>query len=118
MVDRTAEVPFDPPVNVIGLHLRVRIAGVKKTIAVVNAELAAEFFAAGFGEDLDAAHAKPVVLGGKRVLVDADFANGTFGRQFAAAETVYEQFAAVRPGGGAGQHLQSVVQIVGVVRQG
>ena len=74
--------------------------------------------AAGFGEDLDAAHADAVVLRGEGILVDADFADGGFGGQAAAGETVDVNLPAVRPGAGAGEGGQVSREVVRVIREG
>src|SRR5262249_15895950 len=86
MAQRPAKVPIDKAVREIRLVVRVWIARVEDAVAIVYVQLAAVFLAAGFSEDLDAAHAQAVVLGRKRILVDADFTDRAFGWQPAAAE--------------------------------
>src|ERR1017187_3799145 len=75
-------------------------------LGFAHSEAAAHRIAARLGEDLDAAEAQPVVFGGERVLVDADFADGFLGRKLAAAEAIDINGAAVGSGAGAGERLQ------------
>ncbi len=77
-----------------------------------------ELLRAGLGDDLNAAVADAVVLGGKRILVDADLEDGGLGRKLAAGESVDVDLAAVRSGRGAGQLLEFSLQFVGVVGEG
>jgi hypothetical protein len=81
----------------------------------VKLKLAVEFFAAGLGEDLDAALAGPVELGGEGVLVDADFADGLLGWKAAAGETIDEDLAAAGAGGGPGEGLEVGGEVGGIV---
>src|SRR6202034_1012908 len=67
--------------------------------------------------DFDAAVTQLVVLGRKRILVNADFANRGLGRKLAGGETVDIHLAAVRSRRGAGQGLQVGQQFVGIVGQ-
>lgn len=67
-------------------------------------------------EDLDAAEAELVVLGRERILIDADLADGVLGGDLAAAESIDEDGASIRTGGGSGERLEvggEVVRIVG-----
>jgi hypothetical protein len=59
-------------------------------------QFAVVVLAAGFGKDLNAAHADTVVLCGERVLIDADFADRSFGRQTSAGETIDVDLPAIR----------------------
>ena len=70
---------------------------------------------ARLGENLDAAEAELVVLGGEGILIDADFADGFLGRKLAAAEAIDVDRAAVGSGAGPGERLQGVGEIVGIV---
>jgi len=57
-------------------------------------------------EQVDAAVAELVVFRGKGILVDADFADGGFGRELASGKSVDVNLTAVRSGGGAREGLQ------------
>ena len=70
---------------------------------------------AWFGEDFDAAVTQPVVFGGKRILIDADFANGSLGRKRAACKTIDVNLAAVRACRGASERLKFGLQLVGII---
>ena len=89
----------------------------KIAVAVHKHERAAQLVGAGLGQNLDSAETEPVVLGGKRVLVDANLADGFLGRQLAAAEPIDVDLAAVGAGAGTGQGLERIGQVVGIVRQ-
>ena len=80
-------------------------------------EITAPLVGSRLCKDLDAAESKFVVLRGKWILVDANFADRVFGRQFASAETINIDRPSTRPGGRAGQRSQVVSQFVGVVCQ-
>jgi len=70
---------------------------------------------ARFGENLDSPVAEFVVLRGKRVLIDADFADGSFGRERAARKSVDVNLAAVRASRRASKRLQFGLQFVGII---
>ena len=53
-----------------------------------DVNLAVDAAGTGLGGDLDSAKAERIVLGGERVLVDLDLADGGFGRELAAGEAV------------------------------
>ena len=61
------------------------------------------------GENLDAAVAELVVFGRKRILIDADFADGGFWRKLACGEAVDINLAAIGAGGGAGEGFEIVL---------
>src|SRR5215813_6379687 len=104
MVQRPADIGEDHTPGVIrfgwnpGNAKGKRVAGIEGALAVVVTDAAADFVGAGLGKDLDAAEAQAVELGGEGVRVDADFADGFFGRKLAAGETVDVDRAAVRTG--------------------
>ena len=93
------------------------IRRVEAGIVSVAKNLAVKFIGAGLGEDFDPTVAQFVVFGGKRILVDADFANRRLGRKLARGETVDIHLSAVRSGGGSGQSLQIGLQFVGIIGQ-
>ncbi len=64
----------------IGRIERIAVAGYP--------QIAVKRVAARLGEDLNAAPAVVVVLGGERILVDADLADGALGRKTSTAEAV------------------------------
>src|ERR1019366_51115 len=90
------------------LLLRVGIPRIEDVVAEVEEGLAMQLIRAGLGEDLDAAVAQLGELGRERILVDAHFADRVLGRELTAAESVDEDLAAFRAGGGSGQRLQIV----------
>ena len=70
---------------------------------------------AGLCENLDAAVADLVVLRRKRILIDANFADGSLGRKLAGCEAVNVKLPAVGPCRRAGQGLEVRLQFVRVV---
>ena len=93
----------------------IGVARVPEIIGEVVVAQSFEFVRARLGEDLDAAEAEFVVLGRKRVLVDANLADGFLGRKLASAEAVDVNGAAVGTRGRAGQGLQIGGEVVGVI---
>ena len=104
-------------IGVVGLVVGQRVARIEDRVGIEKGDGAAQLVGARLGENLDAAEAQPVEFGGKGILVDADLADGFLGRQLAAAETIDVDLPAVGTGAGAGQRLQRVGKIVGIVRQ-
>ncbi len=94
---------------------RIRIAGIEDIVAVVEIGLPAQFVGAGLGQNLDAAEADLVVFRRKRVLIDADLADGIFVGKLAAGEPVDVNLAAVGACRRTRQSLQIGLQIVGIV---
>ena len=72
---------------------------------------------AGLREDFDSAVSQPIVFGGERILIDANFANGCFGRQSAARESVDVDLTAIGAGRRARESLQFGLQFIGVIRE-
>ena len=95
-----------------------RVARVERLVREVEECVAAELVGTGLREDLDAAEADAIELGGVGVLIDADFADGRFGRDAAAGEAVDENLTAVGSGTGAGEGLELLRELVGVVGEG
>ena len=81
------------------------IARVQPGGIAVNHELAVEFVGPRLGKHFDPSKAEVIVFRGKWILIDANFANGRFGRQLAARETVDINLSAVWSSGGAGECL-------------
>ena len=75
------------------------------------------FVAAWFRKHFNAPVTKFVVLRGKRILVDADFADRRLGRELSASKSVDVNLAAIRAGRRACQRLQFGLQLVGIVRE-
>ena len=73
---------------------------------------------ARLGEHFDASVAQLVILGRKRIAVDANLADGRLGRQLPAGESVDVNLPAIRSGCGPGQRLQLAGQLIRIVRQG
>src|SRR5215469_12010324 len=94
-----------------------RISRVEDRIAVVEEKLPMQFVASRLGKDLDSAITQALVLGGKGILIDANLANGRFGRQLASGETIDVDLAAIGPGRGPGERRQFRLKFVGVVGQ-
>ncbi len=83
LVDGAADVPAE----LFGMIARRRgirrqnfkgIARIEGGVIPADHDLPVELVRAGLGEDFDAAVAQAVVLRGKRILVDANFADGGF----------------------------------------
>ena len=97
---------------------RIRIPGVEGGVGEIVVEGAFEFFRARLGEDFDGAIADTIVLWREGILVDADLANGVFGRQVAAAEAVDKDGAAVGAGGRSGEGHEVGGEVFGLVAEG
>ena len=69
----------------------------------------------GLGEDFNAAVSQFVVLGRERILIDPDFANGSFWRQLARGESVDVHLPAVGPCRRPGQRFQIGLQFIWIV---
>ena len=69
-------------------------------------KLAMKFVRARLGQDLDPPITQRIVLRGKRILVDANFADGRFGRQFTASKSVNVDLAAVGSRRRSGKRLE------------
>ena len=69
-----------------------------------------ELVTAGLGQDFDASVTELVVFRGKGILVDANFADGGFGRKLAAGKPVDIDLAAIWPSGRAGESLVRLVR--------
>ena len=93
----------------LGLILQDGILRVKGGVVSAGLCLAVEVVGAGLGEDLNAAVAEAVVLGRKRILVDANFADGRFRRQLAAGESVDVDFTTIGSRGWTGEGLQLIL---------
>ena len=117
VVDGAAEVPAEHAVGIVRLVGGQGVARVEDAVAVVQTQSAAVFVGTRLGQDFDAPETQPVEFRGKRIGVDADFANRFLGGQLAAAEAVDVDLSAVRPGARPCQGLQRVRQVVGIVRQ-
>ena len=76
-----------------------------------------QLVSAGLGEDLNAAKAGAIVLSGKGVLVDADFADGGLRRKLAAGEAVDVNLTAVGAGSGAGESGKLRGKLVRIIRE-
>ena len=115
--DRAADIPIKDAGLEIRLVWRERITRIEIVVAEQSHELAVKFVRAGFREDLDATEAEPVILGREGVPIDTHFANRGFRRQSAVTVAVDEDLPTVGPGAGAGQRLQVVLQLVGIVER-
>ena len=92
------------------------IAGIEIGIVDLSKEVGVPGVGTGLGEDLDAAKADLIVLGGVGILVHADFADGGFGGKAAAGESVDVELGA-DVGIGAGDGLELLGELVGIVRE-
>ena len=105
-------------VGVIGrLRGHERIGSVEWRVIALHPEVPVQLVGAGLGEDLDAPETQGVVLRRVGVLIDADLADGGFGRQLSARESIHVELRAGL-GIGAGDGLQLGLQFVGIVGQG
>ena len=98
-----------------GRKVLERVASVQPGGGAGQEELAVPLVGARLGQDLDAAVAEFVVFRGKRILIDADLADGRFRRKLAAGESVDVDLAAVGPRRRPGQGLQIGLQFVGII---
>ena len=80
-----------------------RVPRVKCRGIAVDHELAVQLVSAWLGEDFNAAIAELVVFCGKRVLIQADFADRRFRRQLAGGKAVDVNLSAVRSSRWAGK---------------
>ncbi len=71
----------------------------------------------GLGENLNSPVAQFVILRGKRILIDADFTDGSFGRKRAGSKTVDIHLATIRACGWPGQRLKFGLQLIGIIRK-
>ena len=117
-VERAVHVCLSEPEIVARLLLDERVGGVPRRLAADGADVAGEFVGAGFGEDFDAAVADAIELRGEGILIDADLADGGFGRELAPAESINIDFAAVGSGRGPGECLKFILQLTGVIGKG
>ena len=83
LVDRTADIPAELRRVVRRLRAGEGVGSVEGRIVSIRHDLTVELIRAGFGEDFDAAITEVVVFGRKRILVDANFANGGLRRKLA-----------------------------------
>ena len=105
-VDGPAEATAEEAGLIRGLISGEGVTRVERFVGEVEERVAAKLVRTGLREDLDTAKADAVELGGIRILVDADFADGRFGRDASAGEAVDKDLTAVRAGTGAGEGLQ------------
>ncbi len=106
LTDRPADVPTELGYVIAGLvRTAKRIRRIECRVIAAGEDLAVKFVGARLGEDLDAPIAQLVVFGGKGILVDANFANGFFGRKLAGRKAVDIKLSAVGAGGWSSQRL-------------
>src|SRR5579884_1559122 len=63
-----------------------RIARVENAVSEIEERRTVKLVGTRFGQDLDASESRPVELGRERVRIDANLANGAFGRKLPAAK--------------------------------
>ena len=105
-VDGPAEATAEEAGLIRGFVSGEGVTRVERFVGEVEERIAAKLVRTGLREDLDTAKADAVELGGVRILVDANFADGRFGRDASAGEAVDKDLTAVRAGTGAGEGLQ------------
>src|SRR5579862_9128996 len=88
---------------------------VEGRIVAVHGNLAVPFVSARLSENLDSAVADFVILSGKGILIDSDFADGGFWRQLAGSKAVDVELAAVWACGRACESGQVALQFVGII---
>ena len=59
--------------------LRIRVSRIPELMGEVEVSGSGKFARAGLSQDLNATESKPFIFGRKRVLVDSNLANGSFG---------------------------------------
>src|ERR1700758_5462181 len=84
-------------------------------IIAIYRNLPVPFVSARLSENLDTAIANFVILSGKGILIDSDFADGGFWRQLAGSKGVDVELAAVRACGRACESGQVALQFVGII---
>ena len=82
LIDGAAGVAFEFIEQKRGLLRRIGIARVPDIVGVIVIQRPPVAIAARLSENFDAAITKPVILGRKWILVDANFADGIFGGGF------------------------------------
>jgi len=75
-----------------------RISGVKCRCRPRKKSLTVKIVCSGLGENLDSPVVEFVVFRGKRILIDADFADGSFRRERTGRKAIYVNLAAVWAG--------------------
>src|SRR5215831_9038655 len=88
---------------------------VERIACAMNHELTVKFVSARLGEDFNAAVAKLIVFGRKRILVDTDFADGGFRGQLPGGKAVDVDLTSVRSGRWSRKRGQFVLHLVGIV---
>ena len=115
------EGPVQVAVEHVGVIGRLRgdegVGSVERRVVALHPEVAVQLVGAGLGEDLDASEAQRVVLRRVGILVDADLADGGFGRQLSAGESIHVELRAGL-GIGAGDGLELRLHFVGIVGEG
>src|SRR5262249_466732 len=81
-----------------GLRGGVWVSGVPHRTTRVLKKITSPLIRSGLGKDFDSTQTKLVVLWRKWILIDANFANGVFGRQLSPAEPINIDRATARPG--------------------
>ena len=114
---RSAQVGAEHAALVVGRVRREGIARVQRLVVEVERDLATEVLGAGLRQDLDPAVAGPIELGREGAAVQADLADRRLRRHPASGEAVDVDLPAARSGGGPGQRLERLGQLVRVVGQ-
>ena len=94
-----------------------RVSGVKCRRGSRKESLAVKLLRAGLGENFDSSVSELVVLRRKRILINADFANGSLGREGPGGKAVYIDLTAIRTCGRTGKRLKFGLQLIGIVRK-
>src|SRR5581483_790086 len=84
----------------------------------INEQVAVILVGPRFGENFYSAVAQLVVLRGKRILINANFANRRLGGKLAASETINVDLATIRSCRRPSQSLEILLQFVRIIRQG
>ncbi len=80
-------------------------------------QLAVKLVGTRLGEDLDSSVAELVVLGGERILVDADLADRRLRWKLSGGKTINVNLAAIRSRRRSSQRFQLRLQFIGIVRK-
>lgn len=118
-LDRTADVGAEELILIVGPSrlLQQRAARIQVLVVELIEKLAPNLVRAWFGQNLDAAEARPVVLRRIWIRVDSHFPDGRLRWQAAAREAVNEDLSAIGAGRGPCECLQLLREFIRIVRQ-
>src|SRR5712691_1487685 len=92
-----------------------RVARIEGVRVAAHENLAGQLVSSGFCQDFDPAIAQFVVFRGKRILIDANLADRSFGGKVSSRESVNVNLAAIWAGGRPGKSLKFGLQLIRIV---